>query len=715
VKKPLKISLIVLGVIVGLIILLFAYLLLFFDVNNYKDTIQSRVSKQTGRELQIKGEMKLAVFPWLGLEVNDLVLGNAEGFAEPHMARFEKALFKVKLLPLLKKDIHIGTLQLKNFTINLAKNASGVTNWQDLIQDRKDRAGPQGDSTASKTGPMELAGLTIERIHFQEGALTWQDRTSNSTSRLKNIDFELGPVQLQAPFPFAFSGILSSTQPRIDRAELQGSGKTALDLKNQIVTFTGLQCKATAQGAGIPGKQVELRLSGDAKFNYPKQTLDVKHLKASAYNLNLEGECSAQQILEETPELQGQLRVKPFNPKTLLETLQLPPVKTQDPKALTSLAAQIRFTASPDRIELTDLQSTLDNTTLQGKAHIADFQTPRIEFALDMDQIDIDRYLPPKGPEDQSAKKPKKRPQGAAVGLPLETLRTLNLDGRLSIEALTVRKMDLKQVDLQIRAEDGLLRIDPLTAELYKGTIHNITRVDVRSETPKIETTNNIESVTIEPLLGNLFKNKLLTGVGGITADLDFQGLSSKDILRSLSGDLSLLLEEGAVKGVNIPALIRSANALLKGQQPKQPEKQSTDFSSFQASADLKNGLIEKSALELLSPLFSIKGQGRVNLLQKALNYDLMVHIPEDISEKHAELANLSGKSIPLTIKGDLDNPNYTLDLQSVLKDRLQEEGEKFLGKELDKLKEKLNGKTESGQDTKQTLDPKKLLKGLFE
>ena len=714
-KKPVKISLIVLSVIVGLIILLFAYLLLFFDVNNYKETIQSSVLEHTGRELQINGEMQLSVFPWLGLEVNDLALGNADGFEEPHMARFEKALFKVKLLPLLKKDFHVGTLQLKNFTINLAKNTSGVTNWQDLVHSRKDPAGPQNGSTPSKAGPLELTGLTIERIQLLGGALLWQDQTRNSTSRLRNFEFELGPVQLQAPFPFEFSGVLSSDQPQIERAEVQGSGKTALDLDKQMVTFTGLQLKAAARGADLPGKQIDLELSGDARLDHAKQTLDLKPFKASAYNLTLEGECSASQILEKSPQLQGQLTMKPFNPRKLMDALQLPPLQTQDPEALTSLAARIQFTASPDGITVSDLQSTLDDTALQGEARIAGFQAPTIGFTLDMDQIDIDRYLPPKGSDDQAGKKPKKQPKGAAVGLPLETLRALNLDGRLSIQTLTVRKMELNSVDLHLRAEDGLLHIDPLTAGLYKGRIRNTTRVDVRSQTPKIKTSNSIESVTIEPLLKDLFNKTFLTGSGGITADLDFQGLNSKDILRSLSGDLSLLFDKGAVKGVNIPALIRSANALLQGRQPEPAAEQSTGFSSFQASADLKNGLIQKSALELLSPLFSIQGQGRVNLLEKALNYDLMVNIAEDISEKHAELANLSGKSIPLKIKGDLDNPDYTLDLQSVLKDRIQKEGEKLLGKELDKLKEKLNNKTGSGQDTEQTLDPKKMLKGLFE
>ncbi|MCF8106367.1 MAG: AsmA family protein [Desulfohalobiaceae bacterium] len=714
-NKPVKISLITLGIIAGLIVLLIAYLLLFFDVNDYKAQIESRVQEQTGRELSINGDMSLSVFPWLGLEVNDLSLSNAKGFEEPLMARFQKALFKVKLLPLLKKDIHIGTLELKQFQIHLAKNEQGVTNWQDLVPEPAKGPGQKQPSEPG-AGAMELAGLTIERIRFEQGSLSWLDQTSNTRAQLKDFDFRLGPVQLKSPFPFEISAVVSSNQPRINRAELDCSGKASLDPDRQIVTLEGLQIKTTAEGAAIPGDQAELSLTTDATFDYPNQTLTLAGLEAGIHDLSLRADLKGTSLLEE-PEFSGTFDIKEFNPKKLLQELQLPPLETSDPDALTAVAAGGRFSASQKKVAISDLQARLDDTSLQGTSQVSGFETPKIEFSLQADDIDLDRYLPPKAEKKQESGQPEESPT-AAVGLPLDTLRALDLTGQLEVGTLTVKKMNLNKVTVQVRAKDGILSIDPLTADLYQGTIQNTTRVDVRSETPKVETKNNLNSIFIEPLLGDLLGRKFVSGEGGIEADLDFQGLTSGDILSSLNGDLSLLFENGSIKGVNIPALIRSASALLKGRQPAEPEDQTTDFTSFQASADLQKGLIRRSSLELLSPLLRIDGQGQVDLLQKLLDYDLTVHIPEDISEKYSELADLSGSSIPLKITGDLDSPSYSLGLEGALKDQLQKRGGELLDKELDKLKEKLDIKKQapdSGQESEQAVDPKKLLKGFFD
>ena len=76
--KPLKIALVILGLFVTLVVVAAVGLVMTFDPNDYRAEIESIVEEETGRDLAMRGDLELSIFPWLGVETNDVVLGNAE-------------------------------------------------------------------------------------------------------------------------------------------------------------------------------------------------------------------------------------------------------------------------------------------------------------------------------------------------------------------------------------------------------------------------------------------------------------------------------------------------------------------------------------------------------------------------------------------------------------------------------------------------------------
>ncbi len=52
---------------------------------------------------------------------------------------------------------------------------------------------------------------------------------------------------------------------------------------------------------------------------------------------------------------------------------------------------------------LEDLTIKLDDTTITGIGAVKNFDKPAINFAVNVDDIDIDRYMPPAGKEEKSA------------------------------------------------------------------------------------------------------------------------------------------------------------------------------------------------------------------------------------------------------------------------------------------------------------------------
>ena len=81
-KKALKIVLWLFGAILALVIVAAIVLPMILDPNDFRDDIGNAVAKQTGRELQIDGDLELSVIPWLGVRVGPARLSNAPDFGD---------------------------------------------------------------------------------------------------------------------------------------------------------------------------------------------------------------------------------------------------------------------------------------------------------------------------------------------------------------------------------------------------------------------------------------------------------------------------------------------------------------------------------------------------------------------------------------------------------------------------------------------------------
>ena len=134
------------GVLVGLIMVSMVAATLLINPNDYKGEIASQVKQQTGRELKIEGDISLSFFPWLGLELGRMELGNARGFGPEPFARIDTADAKVKILPLLSARVEMATIVLHGLELNLNRRADGTTNWDDL-------AGKGGSEPAPSQAP----------------------------------------------------------------------------------------------------------------------------------------------------------------------------------------------------------------------------------------------------------------------------------------------------------------------------------------------------------------------------------------------------------------------------------------------------------------------------------------------------------------------------------------------------------------------------------
>ncbi len=89
------------------------------------------MKQSTGRELLLPGKLSLSVFPWIAIETGEASLGNPPGFGNEPFLALKRAKLSVKLMPLLKKQLEIGRIEIDGLDLRLKQDAAGKGNWED--------------------------------------------------------------------------------------------------------------------------------------------------------------------------------------------------------------------------------------------------------------------------------------------------------------------------------------------------------------------------------------------------------------------------------------------------------------------------------------------------------------------------------------------------------------------------------------------------------
>ncbi len=275
--KPLKILLGIIGALLLLVIAAVIALPLLFDPNDYRSKLAEEVKRETGRDFSV-GDIRLAVFPWLRVELNDVKLGNAPGFGAAPMLAARHAEVGVLLLPLLReKRVEASTITLEKAQLHLSVDAEGHSNWQDLIK-------PTDPADTEPPIVERLRKLDISGIALAEVSLLYDNRLSGQKIEIEALKLKTGRLYQGKPFEVetAFKALM--TLPPGDGAVASSTQAT--------IAFTS---------------EVTLAANGDVLLSRPKLELDGQQTAAStlAAKLAVQGESlrytAASQVLSTSP------------------------------------------------------------------------------------------------------------------------------------------------------------------------------------------------------------------------------------------------------------------------------------------------------------------------------------------------------------------------------------------------------------------------------
>jgi AsmA protein len=373
-------------------------------------------------------------------------------------------------------------------------------------------------------------------------------------------------------------------------------------------------------------------------------------------------------------------------------------LKRNTPPLEAKLALNGSYSLKPQTIGL-DFSAKLDESTVKGKLGIGRGEQASYDFDLNVDKINLDRYLASSGKKPEAAKKdpssdkpqPKKE-EDAPVDL--SGLKGLNAKGQLQIGALQVQGLKLANLKTEVRAAQGRAEIGPHSASLYEGSLSGNLGLDGNAN--RIALKETLSGIAVGPLLRDFAQQDRLEGKGNLTLDVTGSGATVNTIKRSLAGNAKLQLRDGAIKGINIGELLRKARSALGSQSGQATDaKDRTDFSELSASFTIKNGVAHNEDLEIKAPLFRIGGAGDIDIGKSSINYVAKATVVATTQGQGGkELEQLAGLTVPVRLVGPFDAMKYEVDYRAVAgdlaKSKVGEKAKEAIDKNKDKIEDKV-------------------------
>ena len=708
-SRLLKIILSIFASVALLVIIAAIALPLLLNPNDFKPEIQAAVKDNLGRDLQIEGELELSVFPWIGISTGKMTLSNAEGFSDKPFAEIESSNLKVKLLPLLSKEVEVNRVVLKGLTLNLAKNKKGISNWDDLAgssQDSGDKAA-NNDTTKDKSAS-PLAALAIGGIAIEQAKIVWDDQQQQKYVEINDFNFKTGKLAFDKAIDIDLSLSVLNKQPALTE---QLTFSTALVINKNLNQFKlqDIQLKSTTKGDGMPESGVIVSLLANVALDIPQQTVELQGLVINSGEMNLSADISGTQI-KDSPVFKGPIKIAEFNLAKLMKSMAMPLPEMQASDALTKVSLAFDLSATKSSAEIKQLKIALDNTSIKGSANVVNFSQPKVAFNINIDEIDVDRYLAPIKKDAPKKGIPNKvvTPASAAVAsaslFPVETLRALNAKGQLSIDQLKINQLNMQGLSLNLNAKNGLINTQQKVKQLYQGNYTGNTSINVKNKTPAIALDEKLNNVNIEPLLKDMNGENKMSGVVNASAKINGRGNSTAAIKSSLNGNINFNFKDGVIKGFNLQKIIDSGKSLLEGTPlPTENKQDQTVFSIIKGTAKIKNGLLSNNDLYAEASKLRVNGKGSANIANEKLDYKVNAKLLRRLATE-TEPEKINGVPLVINVGGSFSKPTYTLDIAAMLVGKNRAKIDKKIDKVVEKLK--LDEKLGPGINN--------LIKGLF-
>ncbi|WP_277760207.1 AsmA family protein [Pseudomonas sp. A34-9] len=729
-------------VLLGLLLIIVAAgfaLTHLFDPNDYKDEIRQIARDKAHIELTLNGDIGWSLFPWLGLELHEASVATLVKPAEP-FADLQMLGLSVRVLPLLRREVQMSDVRVEGLNLRLNRDKDGHGNWEDIgkvpapagaTPPAATAGQPASETTAAVEKPPQPIRLDIDSLTVNNARVEYNDEKTGKQFSAESIQLSTGPVHDSTNIPVKATAFLGTNQPVL-RVRTELTGELRIERALQRYKFEDMKLSGELAGDPLQGKTLTFAAQGQLLLDKAANVAEWTGIKISANQLRALGELKAND-LDKTPQITGGLSIAQFDLAKFVDSIghKLPAMAEG---SLSKVELVSRVEATPTSIAFDNINLKLDDSSFSGRIAVEDFAKQSLRAILKADTFNVDRYLPPKSAQANSATqvrqaevasteadamagagstplpdKPSKTAWSTERLLPVERLAKLDVDADLTFGQLTLDKLPIQNAALKATGQGGLLTLTNLSGELYNGGFAANGTLDVRPSAPVLNLQTRLNRVPVEKILESQGKNPPVKGLVTLTSNVTGSGNSQQALIDTLNGNASFVINNGVLLNANLEQqLCKGIATLNRKTLSGEPRGKDTPFQELKGNLTLRNGVASNPDLKVRIPGMTVNGNGDIDLRVLGMDYRVGIIVEGDTSAMPDPACQVGEKFVgiewPLRCRGPLELGAKACRVDN---DRLGQVATKLAG---DKLSEKIDEKL----GDKVSPELKNALKGLF-
>lgn len=677
-KKLFKVVSIVVLILIVLFIFLTVGLNVFLKPEFMRNKVSSLVSAKLHRDVAVKGDLTWSLFPRVKITMNHLELGNPNGFV-PNAAPFaqvQRLDLGLGLFPLLRGEVEVNYLALRGVTVNLIVNTQGQNSW-DMSQLLTASDAKKTDEVVAKN--KSDFKVKIDSVFISNVDVNYQDLMKNQKYSIKNLNITASHIRPNKPFDVSVETEFFAD--KLVSGDLNFSSEV---LFNSQMTQLQLGSMRFQSQVKLPDMNpLNVVIKGALLADIDKKHVSLTEFDGTFDAAHLTGEI--QSDLGNNPVVLANFKLDAVDPRKIFVLANQAFPAFANNSALSKLTGNFEIRATPNSFVVNKLQLGFDGNTLSGSLGVSDITKKIFQFALSLDQVNLDLYKMKEMPAEVSSNATSKNATAATQANVNSPLRQWGGSGVMSIGKITSGKVVLNNTNVNVSASQGIYNLNPIKTSVFQGNY--IGQVTFNSWLSSFNVKGALSGVDAGELMKDLASvtRVQISGKADINESLSSRGMSASEIMKNLNGNVLFVFKNGVLHGIDVPYYFSLGKVLLSGQKSTNvTNTNQTAFGNMTGSFNITQGVATNSDLLLQGPILQAKGAGTADLVNQQINYQLVI-----------SSSALGNQTIPLKISGPFANPSITPDLDQLIKAQAKQQIQKQLtGKVTEVLQKNVDKET---------------------